>query len=588
MRVNTFFRLVCFVAGLVFCLSCDLDKFPVDKVSSGDMQKVDNAATATAGVYSLFKTALDYNGFFTVGNTYVNHYTKLCEFKADNTLMSGKSTDALFSDATMVDMAADYNLEYFWFISYKINYAASAMISVIPDDAEDEALRHMKGENYFMRAISHMNLLQVYAFPYAKGRDELGVVIRTKAAEPGEPVVRATVGEVYDQAESDLKDAIRLMEGGTRRGDNGYADVNSAKALLCRLYLHENRNDECIAMADELLGSDPMSHLDPDYTHLFQFTRSSNEVLWCVGLDYNDGDYPGAQAMIGSMFYAYNVDVLEDGGDPGDGSGWAEIYWSQPLMDLFERYPEDMRYQQMLVKAHKSKTGAKMIYWPVVNRDGFAENFIDRKPVMEGGKWTCKDANGVKHTVETEIVNTYPKTYIELDGKKQYVTVADSMGCRTGTGGDMYPLNYMKKYSNQYGTPSNLCSPALLRYAEVILNRAEAYAHKGDVQKALDDVNLIRKRAKLPSEAMFTQQNMKERGYDDILDVVLDERRLELCFEGYRQLDLQRNNKPIDRQFAGRQPWEVVQPYDLRLRYWIPLSEVQVSHIPQNERYATE
>jgi len=567
--------------------SCDLDKFPVDKVSSGDMQKVDNAVTATTGVYAMFKGPLEYNGFYTVGNTYIRHYSQLAEFKGDNILMSGKSTDPLFSDATMVDMAADTNLEYFWFISYKINYATSAIINVIPDDTDDAELRHIKGENYFMRAFSHMNLVQIFAFPYAlKGRDEIGVVIRTGPAG-ADPITRATVGEVYDQVESDLKNAIKCMEGGSRRGDNGYIDVNAAKALLCRFYLYEQRYDECIALADEILGSDPMSHLESDYTTLFQNTRTSKEVLWCVALENVEGDYPGAQAMMGSMFYAFNVDAKadEDGGDPGDGSGWAEVYWSQPLMDLFDRYPGDQRMAKMRAQAHKSKTGAKMIYWPVVNADGFAENYIDRKPVKEGDNWTCKDANGKKYTVKTEIVNTYPKTYIELNGKKQYVTVADSMGCRIGTGGDMYPLNYMKKFSNQGGEWTNLGSPAQLRYAEVVLNRAEAYAHKKDVENALKDVNIIRKRANLPDVAMFNANNMKERGYDDVLDVVLDERRMELCFEGFRVLDMQRNNKSIDRQYAGRQPYEIVQPDDKRLRYWIPLAEVTTSGIPQNERY---
>ena len=83
--------------------SCNLDFFPYDKVSSGSMQNVENAGIATDGNYALFKAALDYGGFFTVGNTYVRHYFQLNEYKGDNTLMSGKSTDPLFLDATLDD-----------------------------------------------------------------------------------------------------------------------------------------------------------------------------------------------------------------------------------------------------------------------------------------------------------------------------------------------------------------------------------------------------------------------------------------------------------------------------------------------------
>lgn len=142
----------------------------------------------------------------------------------------------------------------------------------------------------------------------------------------------------------------------------------------------------------------------------------------------------------------------------------------------------------------------------------------------------------------------------------------------------------MKKFSCQEGQLTNLSSPAFIRWGELILDRAEAYAHLGEDQKALDDVNVIRKRAGLSDEAMFTLANYKERGYDTVLDVVLDERRLELCFEGFRVFDLQRNKKDIDRRYAGRQPWEKVKYDDLRLRYQIPKKEILVTGIPQNPR----
>ena len=541
-------KYILLIATLITAVSCNLEFFPYDKVSSGSMQNVENAGVATDGNYALFKAALDYGGFFTVGNTYVRHLFQLNEFKGDNTLMSGKSTDPLFLDSTLDDSATDTNTEYFWFISYKICYATSVLINMIPDDTGDAELRHIKGENLVMRAFAHMNLCQVFSFPYVwSNGSEPGVIINT--GESG--TTRATVKQVYDQVEADLKAAVA-----------------------------------CINMVGEMLaGAEPSSMLDPDYEHLFQFTKESKEVLWCVGLIDNTTDIAGQSAVLGSMYWCQ--------GDPGDGSGWAEIYWSQPLLDLFWRYPEDKRLT-MLDQMHKSKTGAKMIYWPIPTGDAHYENNIDRNPVFNEatGKWTCTEywfegetERSMKHEVETEIVNTYPKYYITThDGNKQYVTVTDSLGCRIGGGGNVYPLNYMKKFSCQEGQLTNLSSPAFIRWGELILDRAEAYAHLGEDQKALDDVNVIRKRAGLSDEAMFTLANYKDRGYDTVLDVVLDERRLELCFEGFRVCDLQRNKKDIDRRYAGRQPWEVVKYDDLRLRYQIPKKEILVTGIPQNPR----
>ena len=53
----------------------------------------------------------------------------------------------------------------------------------------------------------------------------------------------------------------------------------------------------------------------------------------------------------------------------------------------------------------------------------------------------------------------------------------------------------------------------------------------------------LRRRAGLSEEALYTLDNYREAGYSSVLDVVLDERRLELCFEGQRWYDLVRFGK---------------------------------------------
>ncbi|MPN29178.1 hypothetical protein SDC9_176629 [bioreactor metagenome] len=121
-----------------------------------------------------------------------------------------------------------------------------------------------------------------------------------------------------------------------------------------------------------------------------------------------------------------------------------------------------------------------------------------------------------------------------------------------------------------------LSSPVMLRWGEVLLNRAEAYAKLGKETEALADVNVIRQRAGLSGDALFTTHNIKERGYGSALDVVLDERRLELAFEGHRMFDLYRNKKDMDRRFAGVQPWEIVKYDDSKIQYPIPFDETSV------------
>ena len=127
-----------------------------------------------------------------------------------------------------------------------------------------------------------------------------------------------------------------------------------------------------------------------------------------------------------------------------------------------------------------------------------------------------------------------------------------------------------------------LSSPVVCRWGEVILNRAEAYAHKGQDAQALADVDVIRTRAGIPAAGMFTG-NM--HGYSSALNVVLDERRLELAFEGHRMFDVYRNKLNMDRRYPGAHPWKIV-PYDEpHIQYPIPNNERTVSGIEQNPGY---
>ena len=104
---------------------------------------------------------------------------------------------------------------------------------------------------------------------------------------------------------------------------------------------------------------------------------------------------------------------------------------------------------------------------------------------------------------------------------------------------------YITKFSFQDGFP-DLSSPVMFRLSEMYLNRAESYAHKGMTTEALADVNTIRKNRGL-GDALYTSVPSGET----IVDVVLNERRIELAFEGHRIFDLLRNHRDIVRDYWG-------------------------------------
>lgn len=140
------------------------------------------------------------------------------------------------------------------------------------------------------------------------------------------------------------------------------------------------------------------------------------------------------------------------------------------------------------------------------------------------------------------------------------------------------PQYFINKFNWQEGV-ANLSSPIYLRLAEMYLNRAEAYAKTNQLQKALDDVNLIRQRAGLSGDALYTLTDLK--GRNSVLEVVLEERRLELAYEGHRPGDLFRNHLPVVRAYPGLHGSDNfnhrIEPTDNRIIFYIPEREINVN-----------
>ncbi len=100
--------------------------------------------------------------------------------------------------------------------------------------------------------------------------------------------------------------------------------------------------------------------------------------------------------------------------------------------------------------------------------------------------------------------------------------------------------NHVIKYAGRTGQPAGVVDAKVIRTAEVLLNRAEAYFRSGDEVNALIDLNLLKAN--------------RYTGHVDVVlagaalsDEILKERRLELAFEGDRFWDLKRRNLPVMR-----------------------------------------
>lgn len=545
------------LVGVLALTSCNMDYLPNDMLTPEQMgQDPSSAVYVTEGNYTMFKDQLEYMGQSYTGNTYVRHYFQMAEFIGDNVCLAGRTSDPLYEALTYKRAANLYNISYLWWCGYKIINGTNSVIESVQDGASTDT-DYMKGENYFMRALVYFHFSTLWSKPYALGRENMGVVLRTSSKDT--ETKRATVGEVYDLIVSDLDNAIRLMSNGTRRGNAGYISKEAAQGLLSRVYLYMEKNDEVITLVNDMLASaSPESKLEPSSTYPDYFANAlgSVETLWAIAHTTRE---TRGNSSIGSMYLT-------------DGQGWGEIYASDPLLDLYNHNPNDLRLSY--IKAKNISETNYMIRWAIPGEDDFYQNEL-RDVIYDAGtgKYYFMDES-TKVVVETETVNGYKQNYINYNGEKLRVRLSLKMENRYG-----WPKYFVSKFSYQDGDPM-LSSPVMLRWAEVILNRAEAYAKTNKASKALEDVNVIRKRAGLSGTQLFSSTNMM--GYASTLDIVLDERRLELAFEGHRAFDIYRNKLTLDRRYSGAQPWEAIEYTNNKIQYLIPLDEITTSGIPQN------
>jgi hypothetical protein len=135
---------------------------------------------------------------------------------------------------------------------------------------------------------------------------------------------------------------------------------------------------------------------------------------------------------------------------------------------------------------------------------------------------------------------------------------------------DGNPTTYTTKYDDAI---NNTDDAPILRVTEVLLNRAEALLEQDNETEAIEIINRLRDRAGLDA--------VDPSSVDEALEILYDERRKELAFEGFRRNDLLRTGMPL----RADRPQESAPGAD-RVVLPIPQREIDLgSSLPQNKGY---
>ncbi|MFB5946807.1 RagB/SusD family nutrient uptake outer membrane protein [Albibacterium profundi] len=523
----------------LFASSCSLDRTPYDALPADDLDDIQGSVESiTLGNYSRLKD-------------WVNNWHRVVEYPGDNVALSGTTTDNLFYSYNYQRLVTNARVNDFWEQSYK-NIVGTNIVLEKLQEGESMENDQLIAENLYLRSMLYFYLTNVFGRPYVQGPENMGVPIKL-SSDVDENPARSSVGEVYAQIEKDLLKAESLFN--TSKA-NVYASKEAAQALLARVYLYKGENQKAIEYADKVINSGRFTLLStaelPNMS--VKVPEDNSETIFAIKF-VKDADYPNnGWYTVGSMYATIQ------------GAGWGEMYASRPYLELVRKYPSDRR--NAFIDPVVKDAAVTMAYY--VN-DQYTYQGVE---VTKNGDDYRYTENGTQKTLIKSPNGAGDYEYaINIGGKTRSVLIDKQLDDRNG-----YLKYFINKCSGQEGQ-AHLWSPIISRLAEMYLIRAEANAKLGNVNAALEDVNIIRKRAGIPEAGLYTAASL---GNKTALDVVLEERQLELAWEGHRKFDIFRNSRTLNRQYpgthlSGANPKFTIAPTSPDIVDYIPESQIVIS-----------
>ena len=560
------------ITGGVFT-SCDIDRFHNNYMATD--QVADNQEV-------LFDNML--NGMYAQLKTWSDPMHRLGEYAGDNMMIRGASTDAFYEFITYSRTPDNYRLQNFWDYGYKAIAQASNIINMAKE-TDDPEIKSKLGECYYVRGMMYFYLCRAFGRPYYQAPDKnLGVPIVN--GTPSEEEIsnlslpdRSTVKDTYQQAINDLRTAESLITTSFKSAD--YASKEAAQAMLSRVYLYmsgtyENPNTEYADSARyyaDLIINSPQFRLvsREDYMKSAR-TAPENYPEAIFVIKRLATDFPGFDYYYGIGGMYSNI----------GGMGWGEMYASAKYIELLDETKRNdwRKGDEGIVDARAKFIEPQYItddngkYTEVLrfitpNTAGTGYTYV-QLPVNEGRTecWTVDENNKPK--------DRYPiSLYSGRTPEEEYYTINYNGATYTGVIdykmalNNGYPMFYITKCSREDNLESQLHSPIISRLDEMYLNRAEAYVKLGNLEKAKDDVNKIRKRA-INDEAAYDASTFSANA----AELVDKERQLELAYQAERSYDVFRNGGTLTRQYPGPHPTSDVLATDYRVTYYIPQTAI--------------
>ena len=458
----------------------------------------------------------------------------------------------------------------------------------------------LKGEALFLRAYIYTNMCRTYG----------GVPIMNKANKLGDDlsvITRATFKETVDFIVKDCDDAAQLLKlkSDTRMGK---ATKEAALALKSRILLFAASD----LTADGTAENELVGYKNPDRTALWTAAKNAAKAVMDLGTSkLADWGAPDQQAVAKNRFEFFKAYTLAND----------EVIWGKMFVaDLGTRHrvnqlngPNGINNfgrngpLQSMVDSYEMSDGSKFTDHFTVNSSEQYKNistkfshenpYYDREPrfyadiLYDSTVWEPRFANSASrdplgiYERRTHRTMTGPTTYTDVFG-------LDTRKDPYFPAGGCYGGYLMKKFMDNTvvgDVQYNQNIWIYFRYAEILLNYAEACLRLGDVTTATNYINMIRHRAALPD---FT---------GDVTEALRHERKIELFGEESRWFDIRRwkileaslspplygidimEIKNLDGTYTTTWTRLVCQQANVpsKKMYWIPISTDEMKKAPQ-------
>lgn len=521
------------VLALVGTTSCSdfLDDQKPQGVLDSDMVKEpSNVDNLVISAYAVFTTAEDVNSSFSMWNF---------DVRSDDAYKGGNGTSDgdVFHQLEIEQgvLTTNWNINDMWVRLYNCISRVNSAISVLETTSDSYQLKAQSlGEMKFLRAYAHFLLKRLYKnIPFIMDanlkQEDYNTLSNTEFNND----------EGWQQIINDVEYAYSVLP--VKQTDKGRPSKAAAAAFLTKAYLYKayrqddpssnqvtsiNREDllKVIEYSNPDIYSAGGFDLEADFHNNFRpETQYENgvESIWAMQYSINDG------TKNGNLNWSYGLIVPNI---PGVTDGGCDFY----------------KPSQNLVNAYRTDADGHPFIDTFNNKDYDLTQDADPRLFLTVG------LTGLPYEFNSKYMMDASSTWSRSNGLYgYYVTLKQNVDPDCG---------YMVKGS-WWGTPMNRI---VFRYADVLLERAEAYAQLNETGEAIKLVNKIRLRAKqstgmianYPSDYGVKFNISTYNGsysQEDALKIVKMERRLEMGMESERFFDLVRwgeAEKVLNKYFA--------------------------------------